>query len=194
LTERLIKPQARDRILGAAELLFADNGFAGTSVHDIAEAAGTNRALLFYYFKSKQQLFDSLIEEAHQALVERLRESGAMEPLDGLRHVVHTLVRFYAERPHVCRMIMKSMLGAGEPSALPLADYQDRILDPVRAVLDGGIQQGRFRPLDRDYLALSLLGMINIFFRRQVLTGGAYDPEAVERHTLDLFLRGLEQP
>lgn len=36
--------------------------------------------------------------------------------------------------------------------------------------------------------------MINIFFRRQILTGRSYDPEAVERHTLDLFLQGVAQP
>ncbi len=75
----------RDVILDKAELVFADNGFAGTKVRDIAISAGVNQALIRYYFGSKEDLFDevfrrrgSLISGARHVLLDRLlaRESS----------------------------------------------------------------------------------------------------------------------
>ena len=55
--------QSRERILHAAEHLFAANGFSGTGVDAIARAAEINKATIYYYFPSKQAILDCLIEE-----------------------------------------------------------------------------------------------------------------------------------
>ncbi len=55
--------QSRERILRAAEQLFAANGFSGTGVDAIAREAGINKATIYYYFPSKQAILDCLIEE-----------------------------------------------------------------------------------------------------------------------------------
>lgn len=191
MTDRSIKSEpTRERILKAAEALFAERGFAGTSVQDIAAAADANRALLFYYFKNKQQLFDSLLEDAHQELLSRVRTPSDLDPREALRHAVRGFVRFNVERTTVCRLVMKTMVAGGEPS---VARYQDELLALLGDILQRGMRLKLFRKDDPRLLALSLIGMITVFFRRQVLTGQAFDPDVVERHTLDLFLRGAER-
>ncbi|MGN7713161.1 TetR/AcrR family transcriptional regulator [Agrobacterium tumefaciens] len=65
----------RDLILDAAELIFADEGFAGSKMRDIANRAGVNQALIRYYFGSKEDLFDEVY-----------RRRGAL--LSGRRHVL----------------------------------------------------------------------------------------------------------
>ncbi len=60
LTEKVDK---RAHILAIAEQLFADNGFDGTSVRDIAQLANVNLAMISYYFGSKEKLLEALIED-----------------------------------------------------------------------------------------------------------------------------------
>ena len=56
------KPEAKDRILQAAGRLFSEKGYEGTRVYEIADAAGVNKALIYYYFHNKEDILDSLID------------------------------------------------------------------------------------------------------------------------------------
>lgn len=78
----------KDRILDAAELIFADEGFAGAKMRDIANEAGVNQALIRYYFGSKEELFDDVF-----------RRRGAL--LSGRRHVLLDDVLSRKDRPKV---------------------------------------------------------------------------------------------
>ncbi|MCS7309679.1 MAG: TetR/AcrR family transcriptional regulator, partial [Armatimonadetes bacterium] len=57
------RPTARDRIMRAAEALFAERGFDATSIGEIALRAHVNRALLYYYFEHKEDLYHALLRE-----------------------------------------------------------------------------------------------------------------------------------
>src|SRR6476620_770241 len=86
---------ARARILRAAERLFAEKGFAATSVHEITEAASVNKALLYYYFEDKHSLYVGLIDdgiaEFRRMLDEALCKPGGYA--DRLRAFVEGHVR-----------------------------------------------------------------------------------------------------
>ena len=78
----------KDRILDAAELIFADEGFAGAKMRDIANQAGVNQALIRYYFGSKEELFDDVF-----------RRRGAL--LSGRRHILLDEVLSCSTQPEV---------------------------------------------------------------------------------------------
>lgn len=87
----------RESILNNAEIAFAEGGYAGISIRDIAERAGVNQGLIRYYFESKQQLFDEvyrrrggLLSGHRHVLLDRLLEGD--EPL-----TVRTIVRAYLQ-------------------------------------------------------------------------------------------------
>ena len=87
----------REHILNVAEVLFAEKGFDGTSVRDIAQQAGVNLAMISYYFGSKEKLLESLIEfRAGYAygILDELNKDETLSPWDK----IDRLVDFYVDR------------------------------------------------------------------------------------------------
>src|SRR5580698_9771543 len=87
----------REHILVIAEELFAEKGFDGTSVRDIAQQAGVNLAMISYYFGSKEKLLESLVEwRAGYAygILEELNKDESLSPWDK----IDRLVEFYVDR------------------------------------------------------------------------------------------------
>ncbi|MGN7932670.1 TetR/AcrR family transcriptional regulator [Sphingopyxis sp. 22461] len=87
----------KEKILNAAEIAFAEGGYTGISVRDIAERAGVNQGLIRYYFDTKEQLFDEvykrrggLLSGHRHVLLDRLLESG--QPLQ-----VKDIIRAYLQ-------------------------------------------------------------------------------------------------
>ncbi len=112
----------RIRILDAAEQLFADKGLAGARVAAIAETAEVNKAMLYYYFGSKDDLYQAVLERV-AALVGQLAEdflAGAeADPfahleafMDGYRQVLHT-------HPNFARIMVREIMDGG-PRVGPL--------------------------------------------------------------------------
>src|SRR5690349_21894446 len=92
--EKTIK---REHILHVAEQLFAEQGFDGTSIRDIAQQAGVNLAMINYYFGSKENLMASLLEYRSKytlGLLEELNKNEKMSPWDKM----DKLVDFYVEK------------------------------------------------------------------------------------------------
>jgi AcrR family transcriptional regulator len=63
---------ARERLLESAKTLFSQKGYYATSVEDIVASAGLSKGAFYFYFKSKEELFKSLVEEMHLNIVKRL--------------------------------------------------------------------------------------------------------------------------
>ncbi len=98
-------------ILERAERLFAERGFAGTILADVAEAAGLTRPALYYYVRSKEGLLSKVLARVSQSSVERLgritSDSGA-RATDKLRGIAHNLALTQASQPDRFRMVLRS--------------------------------------------------------------------------------------
>ena len=68
------EPNARQRLLETATELFAEKGYAGTSVREIVDRAGVSKPVLYYYFKSKEGLYYAILEWAAEVQQEILNE------------------------------------------------------------------------------------------------------------------------
>ena len=95
--------ETRERILNAAEELFADNGFHGTSMRDVARAVTLQTAAVSYHYPSKDELFDSVIRrratvmtEHRERALERLRHAHGAKPVP-LDQLVHAYVQPFVE-------------------------------------------------------------------------------------------------
>lgn len=77
LTRAESREQTRKRLLSAAARLFAKNGFQGTSVDDVAEAAGYSKGALYYNFASKDELFEALVEDEIEQMIAGLETALA---------------------------------------------------------------------------------------------------------------------
>ena len=185
--------EARQRIGAVAAELFAERGYGGASMQTIADAAGVNKAMLYYYYASKRDLYSSIIESGLQAL------SGVLDGIGAGAGTAREKVAQFAERSYslfdsqraVVRILYRELMGLGENIALPAREHVLGDLAKLEAVIEAGIRQGEFRPVDPGLAARSLLGMLHIFIRESVLAGEAYPPQRVVDHTVELFCRGV---
>jgi AcrR family transcriptional regulator len=147
-----------------ATRLFAERGFAGTSLQDIADAVGITRPALYYYVKSKDELLAKLVTEVTDGPLNELNELVARPELDAvgkLRGIVSIIVVRRATQPARFRLLIRSE--AELPAELTAAYDESRraVLKTVAGVVEEGVRAGRFRPVDSRVAALGVLGMCN---------------------------------
>ena len=147
-----------------AARLFAERGFAGTNLQDIADAVGLTRPALYYYVKSKDELLTQLVTEITEAPAAQLREINSTPDLDAtgkLRAIAQALVMRQATHPARFRLIVRSE--AELPDELARAHERGRraVLDELVHVVEEGTRTGQFRPMDPKVAALGVIGMFN---------------------------------
>jgi AcrR family transcriptional regulator len=144
--------------------LFAERGFAGTSLQDIADALGITRPALYYYVKSKDELLAKLAADVAGGSAAQIAELAARPDLDAvgkLREIARLTVVRQATQPERFRLLIRS------EAELPpeLSDAYDAsrraVLKTVTGVIEEGIRAGRFRPVDARVAALAVMGMCN---------------------------------
>jgi TetR/AcrR family transcriptional regulator len=156
----------RAAILQAATNIFAREGLAGARTDAIARAARVNKALLYYYFKSKDDLYRAVLEEHLQEFA-----SCALEVLSRRGSAGATVLRFVtmhfdfiSARPYYPLLFQRFSLSGGEG----LQRLARRYFAPVRrkliALLARGVRSGEFRRVDCRHMAISLVGVTVFYF------------------------------
>ncbi|WP_244808379.1 TetR/AcrR family transcriptional regulator [Caballeronia zhejiangensis] len=165
LRSRRDPERTRHRILTAAQKEFSGGGFYGARVDRIAQAAGTNERMLYYYFGSKDRLFLAVLDHVLESLKadERSLDLTLLSPEEGVMRVAHFLWDYYRDHPDLVRLLNDENLREGKLTK-ETTDLR-RIVSPgfeaLTRALDRGKQAGVFRD-DVDpaklYTVLSALG------------------------------------
>lgn len=117
----------RARILRAAEELFAEKGFDGSRVDEIARKAGVNKALIYYYFKSKDDILDALFTSAIKDVIELIESTYDDLQLDEseIARMFDTLTQLVSRKKRILKvMLMESLKGSTRrPHLFKIADY-----------------------------------------------------------------------
>lgn len=100
----------KDKILEAALNLFAQKGFSGTSINDIAQAANTQKSLIYYYFKDKKEVWHAVKEYLTNHFLKSDIPSFHTSVEDFLRTTLEQRLSFYEADPRVSRLIKWQML------------------------------------------------------------------------------------
>ncbi len=160
---------ARSALLRAAVAEFAARGEAGARTDAIARAAGVNKALLHYYFGTKEALYVAALDAILAGLKERylgLLGEAASPGRRMLRYVLAHFDRMAASGDHA-RMLGHEMMRArsGESASLPrmVQAYFAPVNAAVCEVLAEGVRSGEFQAMDPAQVALSLAGA-NLFY------------------------------
>lgn len=188
------------RILDAADGLFCESGFDGTSIRDVAAAAGVNKGLIVYYYQNKVGLFGAVLEryyETHASVLELGQEGSLSER-------VHTMLDGYFEfvdsnRRYAC-LIQQEVARAGQHSPLirkNLASLFSQVEEALGSLLPA---EG---PLSPKHFFLTLSGMTVSYFTyapvlsslwgESPLSRKARDERRAHMHwVVDCMLAGLE--
>lgn len=158
------EPSTRTRILRAAELLFADRGYHGTRLREVAAAVGIRKASLFHHFAGKEDLYQAVLEDEIGDTERRIRDvlNGADDPRTAIRALVSAYVDIIAAHPVRAKLLLRQSLGE-HPSAVPPPDA-GRVLAPLVAFIERGQRAGAFAAADPITLLLCLVGTVVCFF------------------------------
>lgn len=112
-----IKVSTPQRILAAAETVFAEQGFGPAKLADIAEQAGIRRPSLLYHFKSKEELYQAAVQRAFSNLGGVLRAAMFMEGSfeDRLLATAERYAEFLGENVQVARIVLRELLDSKGP-------------------------------------------------------------------------------
>jgi AcrR family transcriptional regulator len=151
-------------ILDAASRLFVDRGFGSTSMQDIANEVGISKALLYYYFESKEDILASLADQmpvaarvASSAVVAR----GDMAPAQTLRALVAKHATLIIDGRQQFRVIDREEAHLPAPVFKNAQRAKRLLLDNFTTAIARGVEAGEFRPVDPRITALAIIGMCN---------------------------------
>ncbi len=175
----------KDRILDVAEILFAEKGYEGTSVRDIAQQADVNIAMISYYFGSKEKLLSALITTRAENSTLQLEELGrdpAMDPWTKLDN----MVEFYVERffnKHHFHNIMSRQIFREKELQDQINDIKVRNLNIIRGIIMEGIDRKVFRQVDVELTVMTMIGAISQATMSRLLFSHIYhlDPQMEDR-------------
>ncbi len=135
-----------DRILGAAKDVFAEKGFAGARVEEIAGRAGVNKATLYYHIGDKKALYAEVIHDVIGNAARRLSSGieAAKSPEDKVRTYIRTLLETFDENPQMPRLMMRELASGGQ--SLPEVFFEDlfSIFRTLSWIIEEGREQGVF--------------------------------------------------
>ena len=158
--------ETRATILAAAEQIFAKAGLAGARTDDIAAAAGVNKALLYYYFKSKGGLYEAVVEDHFREFNRRALEVLAAP--DAARTVLLRYVSLYFDfisaRQRYASLYLQLMTARGQPLERLVRKYFVPRTTAFNKLLERGIRAGEFRRTDARHTAISIVGLIVFYF------------------------------
>jgi AcrR family transcriptional regulator len=189
---------ARERILTIAGQLFAERGFDGVSVADIAQGCSISTGLIYYHFKDKQTLYETSIREGLHLFEDAgLRAlSGDAPATEKIRGFVAEYLALVERHADIMRMLIRGVSDLTGPAPRNLLMRSQAAIDRLEAVITDGIAEGSIRPLDPRLAALCLFALVNTPITARSLEGsipGAPHLTADETASFlaDLFLKGV---
>ena len=183
-----------DRVLTSAARLFAEDGFAATSVRAVAERARLTKAGLYYHIKEKEDLLFRICAHSIETILDGARAALAIEaePAARLRALVRNHCGFFFRHPHNLTVLNRDMGALTGAQREAIRALETEYLELVRGVLRDGQKRGRLRKLDPTVAAFTLLGVLNSF-DRWYDPAGPVSPEALVEQVETIFLHGVAE-
>lgn len=153
------KPR-KEEILDVATTLFAEHGFEGTSMNDVAERVGMRKASLFYHFATKDALYEAVLDRIIREVAESLSAVylGDGTLVERLERSSDALSAAVSDRPFVARLFLREAMDWGPVIRGKLLDTVLGVLEAGAAFIRTGQSEGVFVQGDAKQLVLTALG------------------------------------
>ena len=165
--------RTRQRLLEAAERVFADLGYHDASIVKITEAAGCGQGTFYLYFASKKEIFDELVLDLNTRVRHAMSDAAEKGTTRAERELLGFagFFRFTAEHPALYRIIRQAEFVSPET----LHAHYERLMRPYAAGLEQAMADGEIAPGDAEVLAWSLMGIGELVGMRWILWNGERD-------------------
>ena len=165
---RLPAARRRRQLLDVAVAVFAERGFFGTSMEDVADAAGVTKPVLYQHFSSKRDLYLELLEDVGQQLVDAVL--GAVATAPGPREQVEAgfdaYFRFVARQTNAFRLLFGAGVRRDEQFADAVGRFEDTMAEAVAELIEADLA-----PDHQRLLGYGIVGLAEVTSRHWVTSG-----------------------
>jgi len=169
------------KILKAAVEVFARKGFDGARTDEIASGAGVNKAMIYYYFKSKENLYtvivETMFEKVSVILGLHLSLIDVNSPAEGIRSFVDKYIDFIFSHRIFVRVMLWDLARGGTIIARVVGRVMRDKTDQIRLIFEQAVRDGQLSPVDPKHLFVSIIGMIVFFFFAEPIVRVIWDEE-----------------
>lgn len=181
-------------LLEVSARMFAERGYAATSLQHIADELGMLKGSLYYYIKTKDDLLYEVIRGVYWEGVANFRRimTGPGDAVERLDRAIQGHVRYLIANITATTVFLHEFeqLSSGRQEELSALGYTEQLRDLIRA----GQAEGSIRPeLDASLAALAVLGATNWIYR-WYRDPGSSGPDAIGSQFADMFIAGLAAP
>ncbi|NRD22623.1 TetR/AcrR family transcriptional regulator [Winogradskyella litoriviva] len=152
-----------DQILNAAKNIFQTKGMDGARMQEIADKAGINKAMLHYYYRSKQLLFEAVFKNAFSLLAPQLNailnDDSSIE--DKIKNFTANYISFIIKHPYLPNFIIQE-LNRNQDFILKLKDRGFPSIEKFKKQVDEEINKGLIKPISAEQLFINIMAL-NIF-------------------------------
>jgi TetR/AcrR family transcriptional regulator len=193
----------REKILNTARDEFSKRGLDGARVDRIARLAKVNKAMIYYHFRSKEKLYQAVIER-HVEKIGVFLENNLIEDCD-LEEFLLKLANFYntmtLDKQGFVPIILREMARGGETirAAFTKTIAEKGIIKKLKKMIDAGIASGHFRHVDSMHAMMSFWGMNMFYLMMAPVINSVWEIKDDEKfrkdrpaHVVELFLYGLK--
>lgn len=188
MAPRLPAPARREQILDVAVQVFARNGFHGTSMNDVADAAGVTKPVLYQHFDSKQELYLALLNEVGRRMLHAISKAtaGATNGREMTELGFSAYFRFVAEDRDAFLLLYGTGASRDDEATQAVRRMTAEAAKAISPLIAVDVD-----PVHRRVLAQGLVGMAEGVSRYLVEQGGEIDPDVIARQVADLAWAGL---
>jgi len=189
------KEHRRQTILAAAKRVFSEKGYAATTIADVARAAELSYGTIYWYFDSKEELFDALMDTGEDALRNRILSAlDAAGPAD-LETALRTSVRATFEHFEIdrdaARLLFRDSYALGGQFERHLLNIYEGFIDDLEATIVAGQRDGVIRDAPARMVAFALAALIGQLAYRRITTDDGLSAADLADFVVNLVMDGL---
>jgi len=187
-------------ILAHANDMFAEFGYDGTIMDDLAQRADVNKASIYYHFKNKEYLYEQCLTHQFKTVVDQTLI--AVDQVQSTKDKLHRLIISFAQQadknPQMPSILMRELASGGINMPANARKQLQRMLFQLRDILEMGVKEGVFNQLDAFSAHIMIMGSICFFIsskpmRKAIESSTVVDPSLDEaiNGVANIILNGL---
>jgi len=186
-------------ILSAAKRVFSRKGYEATTMEDIALEAGFGKASLYFYFKSKEEVFLTLIKdgmERQKSLLEEVRGSPGSN-MERLEKLVSKFFEYVKDNREFIRIVHSESqklyaTTLREVHSSIIRDHR-KTMEGIASIIQDGIRSGEFRKVEPTLAAASFMGILRSVIFDWFVRDERTDLDRYKPIIMDIFLKGIKR-